>query len=155
LRSGRIDEVQRDAPVDDPLNKILVAAAVGDYRHADDYLAELQRTNEKMRTHRVLNFLRTQLTPNGVDPGALRGLNEFGAAYQSWADLAALRGVLALEAGDTAAAGEQFGQALRLAAPSPSGAAPPAFQFSYLPMAAWYQGRLEEQNGGKPAAAQR
>src|SRR5207245_11389066 len=63
LRSGRIDDVQRDAPVEDPLNKILVAAAVGDYRRADEYLAELQRTNEKMRTRRVLNFLRTQLTP--------------------------------------------------------------------------------------------
>lgn len=147
LRSGRIDEVVRDAAVDDPLNQILVSAAVGDYDRADQALAGLQHATGQMRTRRALEFLRTQLTPSAVTPSGLRGPGELAAAAQSWADLTVLRGVLALEAGDVAEASEHFETALRSSAP-PSGTTASAFPFSYLPMAAWYQDRVREQNGG-------
>jgi hypothetical protein len=112
LATGQVDQIlESEILPPDPWSRILLAAAIGDYATADQYLDEEYRNAVRTSTLELLSRVRIQtFVPN---PQALIGAPLIPL---NWAELAVLRGVLALEAGHTAKAGTLLGQGLTLSA---------------------------------------
>src|SRR5262249_22770651 len=113
LRSGQLDDVYRDIAgnIPDNANRLFVAVAVGDYRRADEYLAEMQAAQVKQRTREMLDFFRSQATPAVTVPVRLTGIGQVAEMTRRWADLVVVRGVLDLEAGLNREAARRFQEA--------------------------------------------
>ncbi len=89
----------------DPWDKVLLAGAEGDYSRIEDYLEQILRAREQSPTHSdpaELTQLLQGLTFQGRIglPVWLR-LRHMVQAPLGWAELAVLRGLMALEEGDT------------------------------------------------------
>lgn len=111
----------------------LVAAALGNYRQADASLAELEKLvdlEQRRASFRLaaVHFLGWKLAGATFPAARLSGLRllpdllgqgqtYFEGSLRRVADLRTLRGLLALESGDTRLAADMFAQALQLAGP--------------------------------------
>jgi tetratricopeptide (TPR) repeat protein len=93
--------------------KALSEAALGNYRVAGEYLDEttprLEESNEQM----MLLALRTQMFFS-VSPDSFAAINSLVASMRQVADYYVVRGLLALEEGDTAKARETFRKVLAM-----------------------------------------
>jgi hypothetical protein len=122
ISTGRLDEARgQSQDIQDVQLRYEIAAGLGDYAQADEALAKLIQDREKADVDRVLFLLRNStwarsFGPNGqimgMGPEFLMGLQSSAAMARNWADLWAVRGVLALEAGDPLKAEQDFQHAL-------------------------------------------
>jgi hypothetical protein len=96
----------------DPWDKILLAGAEGNYTLIDDYLEQILRTREQSPTQSdpaSLARLLQDLTFQGqIGLPVWFRLRQFAQAPHGWAELAVLRGLLALEEGETVKAAQHL-----------------------------------------------
>jgi hypothetical protein len=110
--------LERDLlPSENPWQHVLIFASLGNYAKARSYLTELIHAAKNQGMVSMLLFVRANLMAGAVHPQALRSLISFGSAPRDWADLLLMRGLLALEEGDIAAAEADFQESLRLTDP--------------------------------------
>lgn len=167
LKTGQYEKV-RQAEVDDPLLNVLMAAAAGDYNDADRRLGGMRDNMDYERLERILYAARRQLTQ--AHPQASSELPILISTLTERANITVVRGLLALEHGDTAAAAKHFREALGmrlspmhhatalagLSAGSPLEALPvvmggsfPVFDFAYRGIAGRYLELLEAEQAKK------
>src|SRR5262249_19957687 len=98
----------------DPLDHVLLAAAVGDYHKADLYLEEMERRQERGTMENLLRGLRGQtFQSNRLPlPPSLMEVILSARSLTDQADLLVLRGIFAVEAGDTERAARYLRQGL-------------------------------------------
>jgi tetratricopeptide (TPR) repeat protein len=123
IATGRLDDARAQSKdIKDAQVRFDIAAGIGDYAQADEALAENIRSSEKAGVEGLLFLVRNSTLarayangqPMGMGPEFLGGFQSTAQFVRSWADSWALRGVLALEAGDTVRAEQYFRQALQL-----------------------------------------
>ena len=118
--TGRAGDIQgSDRRVDESWDNVLYAAAIGDYHKAEVHLEEWIRQLDEARSTALLTFMRQQFFPNASSPvtDATRVTLDFALSrLQERIDLEVIRGVLALEVGDTPLAATCFGESLELSA---------------------------------------
>jgi tetratricopeptide (TPR) repeat protein len=103
-----------------------IAAGSGDYARADEALNQLIKQREEAITKQLMHSLEISTwtrdfgqtgAPRGMGPELIRELIVANSFLTQLADSWAVRGVLALEVGDTAKAQEYFGRAIHLVKP--------------------------------------
>jgi len=101
----------KDVPASDigsnPWNVILLTSALGHYSMADKYLEELFQTTKRDSMFGFVDMLRSQSFGN-VSPQSLYGTIQGPRIPLQWAEYLVLRGLLALETGNTEKAAEHF-----------------------------------------------
>jgi len=156
ISTGQLDEARNsisglsDQPLDsreanaaDLQLEFQIAAGSGDYARADEVLGQLikrfQENGVRQLTNVALNSTWTRdfgpLGPRGMGPELFTQMIISNAFLLQLADHWSMRGILALEAGDTGKAEEYFERALHLVKP-------PAF-FPQQPITLRYQGLLK------------
>jgi hypothetical protein len=119
----------------------LMAAAVGSYQDADQYLQEIIQRIEQETTFRSLGLSREQ----AFGTGGLQGFyatNALVDAVRQLADFRVLRGVLALEQGNIPRAARSFQQALDMSRDQPQ------FYFDARVIALRYWQLIQQQGQG-------
>jgi hypothetical protein len=171
IKSGHADqgvELKQFNKVADSWVSILLAMAQGDYNRADEYLALRMNNAQKDQLERILvlaGYAPRDSSPRPdlqrydgftlaeVHPRVLQLMSDLPYLKASECNLRALRGLVALERGDAAAAEKHFTAALRPTQPpaKPDANAPrtPRFQFELAPLARAY---LTEITGAQQAA---
>lgn len=108
-RTGEVLNVDRGVT---EVSRLFMDAALGNYRNTDQILAHMIEVRETDNTRRFLNLLRGQNFQTVLKEDSMNEYNQLVAAQADVADLLVIRGLLALEAGDTQAAAAQFRRAL-------------------------------------------
>jgi hypothetical protein len=121
LVTGRAYEILEANPnIEDPWTTVLVSAAIGDYHKADRYLEQMVNERAETGMEQLLGFVRAQsFSPVPMTTLAetiFRTLEFASANVRAGADLQVIRGVLALEVGDTKEAGLHLRRALETTA---------------------------------------
>jgi hypothetical protein len=95
----------------DLVQQTFEAAALGDYRAAEQHLAQLLSQAEQVEAQRVLDLIRGQTWHMLMMPRSLSDLGQLAGMQAERTDWRVLRGLLALEGGDTVTAKAQFHRA--------------------------------------------
>ncbi len=99
----------------DPWDKILLAAADGNYADFDKNLEQVLRARQQSPTQsdtaNLARLLRELTFQGQLSPQVWFGLERMAQAPLGWAELAVLRGLFALEEGDTVRAARHLGRA--------------------------------------------
>lgn len=173
VRTGQLDKVLKVDYKPRESNGVYLHAALGDYDKADEYLTGVL-AQQDLATREVLRIARGQMLHTILVPKSLFDLSQWAAMQQEWAEWRTIRGLLALEAGNTTLAAEAFARAARqrlpenghatavafLASQSPldhgvfllgwsNSAADPGLNYSLRPLAARYEALLQAA-GSKP-----
>jgi hypothetical protein len=168
LSTGLADQAQEILDkIPDPSIALLTAAARGNYADMDGHLGERVAMVEQAERSVALRLARSVFTTQHGNPANLQGIQELMVIKHQECDVRVLRGMLALESGNPAAAARHFESALKYSRP-PSGvprvvgalgaaspiegvvymraaqAAPaPQFTFDLQPLARYYLARIE------------
>jgi tetratricopeptide (TPR) repeat protein len=110
-RLNEVPELKEYMGVNYDLLNVFLGAALGDYRQACEYLDEAINKMERDNTQRMLLVVQAQ-TFQGVSPLSLSSMSVAINRIKQLAEFRVMRGMLALEEGDTATAAKQFQQAL-------------------------------------------
>src|SRR5262249_27334214 len=122
----------------------LLAAAAGNYDEAGKYLDELIRAAEKQAADFATRHFQAQLFQGSVTPSSMINmLGGVGEARRGLATYRTLRGMVALEQGDTTTAAKLFREALETSGgkATPDGG---TFQFEGRAIALHYLPLLEQ-----------
>jgi hypothetical protein len=112
LAMGQADAIQEHLSALDAWDRAQIGAALGDYRQADESLGELVRANEDGSALLILDGLRLQTFRPDVRPENFYQIVQILATFRKVADWRTVRGLMALEAGDTASATRHFRKAV-------------------------------------------
>jgi tetratricopeptide (TPR) repeat protein len=165
IEAGRLDDARAQAQdIQDAQVRFNIAVGIGDYAQADQALADNIRSTEKAGVESLLFLVRNStwarpFAPNGqplgMGPEFLGGFRSSAQLIQSWADSWVVRGVLALEAGDTVRAEQYLRHALQLGQSGAKSDVGVPFTFSGQALARHYLNMLEnakEQTAKKEAS---
>src|SRR5262249_46709536 len=94
--------------------KVLIGAACGNYQQARPFLDDYVLRTEQGTVEGALRLLQAQALQGGLSPASLYGTTTMPNRLRQLADWRVLRGLLALEEGDNAAAAKAFQAALDL-----------------------------------------
>ncbi len=118
LLTGRASFIDaNDRQFADPWNTVLFAATTGNYHGADVYLDEWTHALDEAHVRDLLGLVRRQYFPGAVAPlpqNTFLTVDTAVANLQTRIDLEVVRGVLALEAGNTSEAESLFRRALEM-----------------------------------------
>jgi hypothetical protein len=154
LMTGRLDEV-RDGLTPELRTVLgsnydwyqaLLGAASGDYGPTGEYLDKLIAESESSSAQLALSLLRGQTFQGFMGPGSLASLGNVAETVRQVAEYQTLRGLIALEAGDTATAAKYFQKAL-----DTGGTGPAPLFFDGRPVAARYLQLLQAEGLGENA----
>ena len=91
--------------------------AVGDYDQADQRLKKYLDGATAVDSQNLLALAQTYALDEGFEPGTLRALYQSASLIRQQMDWRVLRGVLALEKGDTQAAARIFREVVQMSLP--------------------------------------
>lgn len=136
LNMGRLRELQPFTRFEQPMDRAMVAAALGNYEDADQILQKWLEYQDVLSAQHLLFLLRAETLQNLVTPQNLAvGMEGAVAIRRERADWTVVRGILSLEAGDTQAAARRFQEALDIGTHRPGGkkeaSTDPATQFHF------------------------
>lgn len=124
---------------------LFYCAAAGDYDRAQGVLARMVQAQDQAAAQQLLQLVRGQTLQTIAGPESLVSLNQVVSMVRNKADLVAMRGILALERGDTSQAAGFLGQALAEAAsgaPAKAGGPAEGPWFPLKPLASRYRDLL-------------
>ena len=115
IKTGYVHVAQEaDSSIREPQLLLLLAAVSGDYKRADDQLIDLAARYEHAERGVMLGLFRSPFTRIHADPQNLFSMTQALARVKAdECDTRVIRGLMALEHGDPAAAGKHLENALR------------------------------------------